>query len=399
MGKSIEALVQPELLAWARKTAGFELTEASKKAQVRVERLKEWERGQSRPTMAQLRKLGRLYKRPLAVFYLPEPPDDGQEIHDFRRLPGKVAGVQSPELRFEVRRAQSRREVALDLYAFVGGSPPQFLLSASLSHDPEQVGTAVRESLGVRHEDQVTWAPGYGAFNEWRSALENSGVLVFQATDTAVSEVRGFSISETPLPAIVVNNKDSPRGRTFTMLHELCHIVLREGGMCDLYEEAERPQEEQRVEVFCNYVAGAALVPRKHLLEEEELIRRKMPTADWLDEEISDLAARYGVSREVLLRRLLICGRTTEGFYREKREQFQLEYEAQAKRPAGGFAPPDRLAISSAGPTFVRLVLNNYYQDHLTASDVSDLLEVRLKHLPKIETAVFGGTKKAGDVA
>lgn len=398
MGKRIEALVKPELLSWARKTAGFELTQAAKKAQVSVDRLEAWESGQSRPTMTQLRKLGRLYRRPIALFYLPEPPDDVQEMHDFRRLPGKVAGVQSPELRFEVRRAQSRRESALDLYSVVGGSPPQFSLGASQSHDPEQVGTAIRESIGVRHEDQVRWAPGYGAFNEWRAALENSGVLVFQATDVAVSEVRGFSISETPLPAIVVNIKDSPRGRTFSMLHELCHIMLHKGGLCDLYEDTERPQEEQRVEVFCNHVAGAALVPQEHLLE-EDLVRRKRHTAEWLDEELGELAARYGVSREVLLRRLLICGRTTEAFYRQKREQFQLEYEAQAKPVTGGFAPPDRVAISSAGPAFVRLVLSNYYQDHITASDVSDLLEVRLKHLAKIETAIFGKTVKAGDVA
>jgi hypothetical protein len=99
------------------------------------------------------------------------------------------------------------------------------------------------------------------------------------------------------------------------------------------------------------------------------------------------------------LRRLLICGRTTEAFYRQKRKQFQLEYDAQAKHALGGFAPPDRIAISSAGPTFVRLVLSNYYQDRITASDVSDLLEVRLKHLSKIETAIFGKTAKAGDVA
>ena len=398
MAKRIEALVQPELLTWARKTAGFELTEAAKKGQVRVERLKEWERGQTRPTMVQLRKLGRLYKRPLAVFYLTDPPEDVQEMHDFRRLPGKVAGVQSPELRFEIRRAQSRRESALDLYAAIEGPPPQFPLNAALSDEPEQLGRNIRDSLGIRFEDQVHWVPGYSAFNEWRAALENFGVLVFQATEVSTSEVRGFSVSETRLPAIVVNIKDSPRGRTFTMLHELCHLVLRQGGLCDLYEEVQRHLEEQTVEVFCNHVAGAALVPRELLLE-EDLVRRKTTAAGWSDEELGELATRYGVSREVLLRRLLICGRTTEAFYRQKRKQFQLEYEAQAKRAVGGFAPPDRMAISSAGPTFVRLVLSSYHQDHITASDVSDLLEVRLKHLSKIETAVFGKTAKAGDEA
>lgn len=398
MGKRVDALVKSELLIWARQSAGFEPAQVAKKAHVSVERLQEWERDQSRPTIVQLRKLSRLYKRPLAVFYLPEPPRDLPEIHDFRRLPGKVAGIRSPEVRFEVRRAQSRRESALELYTTVEGPPPQLSLGASLSDDPEQLGTAVRGSIGIRYEDQTGWAPGYPAFNEWRAALEKSGVLVFQATDVALSEIRGFSISEIPLPALIVNIKDSPRGRTFTMLHELCHIALREGGLCDLYEDSERPAEEQRVEVFCNHVAGAALVPRQSLLE-EDLVRNKVHPVEWSDEEIRTLADRYGVSREVLLRRLLICGRTTEAFYRRKREQFQLEYEAQTKRGAGGFAPPDRIAVSSAGPTFVRLVLNNYHQDYITASDVSDLLEVRLKHLPKIETAVFGETLKARDSA
>ncbi len=395
MAKRVEALVKSELLTWARKSAGFDLTEAARKLRVSVERVEDWEGGRARPTLTQLRKLSRLYKRPLGAFYLPEPPSDFQSIHDFRRLPGKVAGVQSPELRFEIRRAQSRRESALDLYAAVQGQPPQFSLRATPSEDPEEVGAVFREFIGIRDDEQVGWTPGYAAFNGWRAALESAGVLVFQATHVTVSEVRGFSISETPLPAIIVNIKDSPRGRTFTALHELCHIALREGGLCDLYEEFERPQEEQRVEVFCNHVAGATLVPRENLLE-EGLVQNRMRNVEWSDEDIETLANRYGVSREVLLRRLLICGRTTEAFYRGKREQFQLEYDAQVKRAPGGFAPPDRLAISSAGPLFVRLVLSSLHQENITVSDVSDLLEVRLKHLPKIESAVFGDTLKVG---
>jgi len=174
------------------------------------------------------------------------------------------------------------------------------------------------------------------------------------------------------------------------MLHELCHIVLREGGLCDLDEESRRPPEELQVEVFCNHVAGAALVPIEYLLE-EGLVRSKQGRSEWSDEEILILANRYGVSREVLLRRLLICERTTYAFYRRKRKQFQEEYEEQAERPSRpGYAPPDRVAVSSAGPFFVRLVLRNYHQENITESNVSDLLEVRLKHLPKIEAAVLG---------
>jgi Zn-dependent peptidase ImmA (M78 family) len=133
-------------------------------------------------------------------------------------------------------------------------------------------------------------------------------------------------------------------------------------------------------------VAGAALVPATYLLQ-EPLVKNKPKYTDWPDEEIRALAAQYGTSRETLVRRLLILGRVTERFYREKRKQYWQEFAAQRRR-LSGFAPPDVMAVSRAGKLFARLVLSNYYQDRVTASDVSDFLEVRLKHLRKIEAAL-----------
>ncbi len=92
MAKRVEAMVQPELLVWARTSAGLSLDQAAKKVQVGPGRLESWESGKGRPTVRptvkQLRKLGNAYKRPIAVFYLPEPPKDFQPMKDFRRLPG-----------------------------------------------------------------------------------------------------------------------------------------------------------------------------------------------------------------------------------------------------------------------------------------------------------------------
>jgi hypothetical protein len=36
--------------------------------------LRAWEDGADRPSIAQVRELGEIYKRPLAVFFLPQPP-------------------------------------------------------------------------------------------------------------------------------------------------------------------------------------------------------------------------------------------------------------------------------------------------------------------------------------
>ncbi len=66
---------------------------------------------------------------------------------------------------------------------------------------------------------------------------------------------------------------------------------------------------------------------------------------------------------------------------------------------AAGFVTPDRVAVSTAGPLFVRLVLNSYNQEKITSNDLSSFLEVRLKHVPKIARAVLRRSMPPGATA
>ena len=394
MVKRVYANIDPSLLMWARRSAKFELADAARKARVRPEDLEDWERGRGKPSVPQLRKLARVYKRPLAVFYLPTPPTEFQALHDFRRLHETGRGTVSPDLSFQMRAAHARRQLAIDLYEAVEGPVPEFGLAGTLDEDPEALGDRIREFLGVGVSTQRQWTPGYESFNGWREALEAKGVLVFQTRDVEMEEARGFSISETPLPVVVVNNKDAPPGRVFTMMHELSHVALRAGGLCDMSETHERPAEDQRTEVFCNAAAAATLLPREYLLIEDAV--RMNSGLTWPDQQLSFLSNRYGVSREAMLRRLLTLEKTTEGFYQEYSERIR---QAASSPRKGGFALPHRLAVSTSGPFFTRLVLYNYRQDTITASDVAEYLNVRLKHLPKIEEIVFGGSGQSTAIA
>jgi len=394
MGRRIEALVDAKLLTWARDNSGLGLEVAAKKARVAPGRLKNWEAGIARPTVNQLRGLAKAYKVPLGVFYLPEPPQPVQPVRDFRRLPEGAPRVQSPELRFEIRHARARREIALELYEAVEGHLPQFDAEARLSEDAEAVGARMRNLLGMTRDRQAGFRDDYEAFDAWRSGVEKAGVLVFQARGVDVSEMRGFSIGETPLPVLVVNIRDGVRARIFSMLHDFVHVLLRETGLCDLGEEG-RPEEEQQVEVFCNRAAGAGMVPRDDLLQEDivsQKSRAKGPP-QWSDVELSELARRYRASRETVLRRLLICGLATQSFYKKKRAQFQKEWKPSPK----GFAPPARAAVSTAGKLLVRLVLDAYYRANITASDVCDYLGVRFKHVGEIEREVMGASRRVGE--
>ena len=381
MAERIEAFVKPAMLVWARESARMDIETAAEKARVTPERLALWEGGDARPTINQLRNLGKIYKRPIAVFYLPKPPKGYQVIRDFRRLRGDDVASQSPELAFEIRQANARREIALELIAALGEEPAEFTLAATMSDDEEVLSAKIRAFLGIGINTQTSWKPGYDSFNAWRAAFENAGLLVFQASGVPLEEMRGFSISDTPLPVIVVNIKDAINGRFFTLFHELAHILLREGGICDLYEDAG-------IEVFCNRVAGTTLIPRESLVS-QDVVTSKSGDVHWNDHEIGVIANKYGVSREVALRRILGIGRTTEDFYGIKRKQFQEEYSLLANKKQGGPVRQYRKVLSRNGYSFARLVLQNYYQDYITASDVSEFLDVRLKHLPDIDAAVF----------
>lgn len=385
-----EAFVKPELLVYAREESGFSVEDAAHKIPVKPERLLACEEGRERLTVNQLRSLSNVYKRPLAFFFLPQPPPKTQTLRDFRRLPDEASEDESPALRHEVRRARYRRQVSLDLYDELGEEPPRFTATTSLSANPDNVAKEIRGLLGVSQEEQYAFRNERDAFNRWRTAIEDSGALVFQASNVKHSEMRGFSISEDVLPVIVVNIKDVPQARLFTMLHELTHIMLRAGGLCTL-------EEYQDIEVFCNKVAGAALVPQEWLLS-EKVIKDRGPQSEWDEAVIKALARRYSVSREVIVRRLLIANYATLSFYQRKHEEYRREFETYEPTNKEGFAPPDVLALSYAGRKFVQLVLDSYHQEKITTSDVSDYLEVKVKHLENIERAARSPTLEIGAV-
>lgn len=377
----VEAIVNPAMLVWARETSGMSIELAAHKADVKPDRLSSWEAGSGRPSIPQLRKLAWVYRRPLAAFYLSEPPKRFQVMHDFRRLAARnLAPENSPKLTFEIRKAYDRREWALELMAELDESPPSFQVRASLNEDVEEIASQLRSSIGVSTTEQGSWRIDTEAFRQWRLLLEKAGFLTLQATDLTLEEARGFSISLRPLPVVVANIKDAPRGRIFTLLHEATHVMLNEGGICDLHDAD--------AEAFCNKVAGAILFPRDALLS-CSVVREhsKKKTPDWTDFELRELSRQFGGSREAALVRLLSLGLTTQSFYDRMRPIFLRQYEEQQKKKdeTEGFAPPHVIAISSAGPLFVSLIVENLNRENITASDVSDYLQIRSKHLRDLQ--------------
>jgi Zn-dependent peptidase ImmA (M78 family)/DNA-binding XRE family transcriptional regulator len=387
MAQQIKALVKPSVLKWARESLNLPLTDAAKKIGVKVSKLSAWESGTSSPTIGQLRKAAGVYKRPLAVFFLSDPPRDFDALRDFRRLPDPTRATPSPKLNLEIRRAQMRRETALELAAELGIDSSRIQSIRSDLRDSDRLAAEARRVLGVSLAEQCGWRDRYETLHGWIAALERAGILVFQTGAVPLEEVRGFSISADLYPVIVVNAKDSPRGRVFTLIHEFAHVLLNRGGLCDLHTTRRGSTQEEDIEVFCNQVAGAFLLPSTEFLR-EPIVTGKTARATWEETEIRQLAEKYSVSQEVVLRRLLTLGRISQSFYQQRRQELVEAYRREAERTQGGFMPYHVLKTRDLGRAFIRLVLEAYHTETINSSDVAEMLGVKLKHLPTIEQDV-----------
>ena len=387
MPKSVRALINCKMLGWARTQAGYGLADAAQKLGIDEPRLLSLEEGAETPTFAKLLDMAELYKRPVSLFYLKEPPKDWQPIQDFRRLPGAESAF-SPQLTYVIRLARERREVALAVKKEMNEVVRAFGMRATLETAVEPLAQRLRQYLGATSDAQQRW--GKKAFEGWRSLIEAQDILVFVVPRLRMREMRGTALAEAQLPVILVNGKDRSNGRVFTLLHELCHLVLRQSGVSNVggdRDDAPNPA----VERFCNAVAAAIMMPSDWLLH-EPLVMKKGSVKTWDDDELEALALRFGASPEAALRRLLTLGLTTKAFYESKRPLYQKFYdqlEEKKEKTSGG--PDYHLQVlGQLGRAFTQLIFQGYHDRYFTLRDVAGLLNMKVTTVPAMEKAAFG---------
>ena len=373
-----EALVKPVMLRWARETAGYTLAEAA--ARLRGVRAPEtelsaWEGRERRPSVPQARKLAALYKRPLAVFFLSEPPVEAALPPDYRRGAVGDAGALSPAVRWRVRHLRDLRQAALDLAEGDPEAFPPFPVRATLADDPSALAERLRLLLGVSVEEQLGWRSTDKAWSHWRMAVEARSCLVFVLDRLASAEMDGFSLAFDRAPVIAVNgNPQVNRGRrVFTLMHELAHVALRSEGLCNLEDRAAK------VEAFCNRVAAALLMPAELFREAAAPLAAG---ARWPDARLEELAARFSVSRHAVYVRLVSLGLAK-----------QAQYDAWRTAPTAQLraAPAHREEGTEreGGPSFYQLYLHrmsfpylqrvfeSYHADQIGLTELSDHLGVK----------------------
>lgn len=381
--------VNPVVLTWARQESGYTVDRVAKRLSTREERILAWESGEANPTLPQLQKLAHFFQRPLGLFFQPKPPTLTPLAAEYRRLPGVVAGHESPEMRLALRQMLTRRDHMINLLGELGDDVAEFQLQAHLKENPEAVAARLRKALEISVPTQLKWRDEWQALNAWRSAVERLGVLVFQFSKVDMEEARGISLLRFPLPVVGVNSKEQPEPKSFTLLHEVAHLMLTVGNEeVSALREQRNSDQWSSVEQFAEAVTSHTLVPEDALLS---VIREEsFDPGSWGLQDVRRLARRFRISPLAMATRLRASGFMSWSQYQAWKAAWN-DFLKSLPPKSKGFALPVDKAVTRNGRPFVQIVLEAMHSNRITAVEASRYLDLKFEHFGKLQDKILAG--------
>ena len=330
--------VNHEILKWARETAGLSREEAVRKLSLgdargvkATDRLASLESGETEPTRPTLVKMAGQYRRPLLTFYMSAPPQMGERAADFRTL---TAGRPQGEYALVdalVRDAHARQSmIKAALEDEDEAEPLQFVGSRGVSDGRASVLAALKSLVNVSVEAFHTQRDPNAAFSMLRTGVEDKGVFVLLRGDlgsyhTAIdTEIfRGFVIADEVAPFIVINDRDARPAWSFTLLHECVHLILGQSG-------TRSDWAENRVERFCDDIAGEFLLPGEDLKLLD--LSGTSDSEALIEQRISQFASDRNLSRSMVAYRAHRADLISRSTYRNLDSLFRSQWTHERNR-------------------------------------------------------------------
>lgn len=387
-----KAYITPNVLKWARESARMTEETAAAKVAVSVERLRSWEDGSEQPSIRQAQSLAKAYKRPFALFFLPDIPRDFQPLQDFRKSDAKQLTTSSI---FMIREIQQKQAWISEVYAENQEEKLPFIGRFSINDQPQVVAADMLNTLGIHPADYNTNNP----IREWIDVAEKNGIFVSRTSfinsrlNLDSEELQGFAIADAHAPFVFVNSDDWNAPQLFTLVHELAHLWIAQTGISNEVEpELTHKNKLHPVELFCNEVTANALMPT-------EMVLSHAATAFQSSKEVFKLAKQFGVSSFALLVRALNLRLISLPTYQTLKKQAEVDFQAfldkeEAKRKKQKEANKNSplyypTTISRNGRLFIQVVLDAYRGGAIAPSLASSLLNVQTNKFAKLESKMY----------
>ena len=388
-----KAYITPNVLKWARESARMTEETAAAKVSVSVDKLKEWEEGTNQPTIRQAQTLAKAYKRPFALFFLPEVPRDFQPLQDFRKSGSKNLTTSSI---FIIREIQQKQAWISDVYSESQEDKLAFVGRFSINDNPQTVAKDILDKLKINPAFYKTEKP----IREWIDAAETNGIFVSRTSfihsrlKLDSEELKGFAIADPHAPFVFVNSEDWNAPQLFTLVHEFAHIWIAETGISNEVEpDIKHKEKTHPVELFCNEVAANALMPKEIILSFDS-------TSFQTSKGIFKVAKQLGVSSFALLVRALNLNIISIPLYQKLKKQADIDYAEYLKREAEKKTKQKEkdkpsgpnyflLKLNRNSRLFTQTVLDAFHGGFIEPTLASSLLNVQVNKFPKLESQLF----------
>lgn len=374
--------VAPDLIIWAREHRGLEQSEAAKLLGVTAAELNELENGQPLH-LTMFRKISSTFRIPQATLLRRTRPKMAPMPRDFRSVGGRgpYIGLQT---RFAIDYARTISSNVMELVESGIGPATPVLPHITRADDAAEAGERERDRLGIPVLNQITWKAD-DAFNNWRAIIERTGCYVLlQKFD--LEECKGFTLYEEQNTPIIMISKaeEFDPAKIFTLIHEYCHLLLREPGLSD--QNRENP-----VEAYCNRFAGAFLMPRNAL----RAILPQWPNhpVEWAREDIREWARQLKVSQQALALRLEDLGIAPSGFF--SRIVAGQQRLARPKIPGGNYVNTQAFEM---GNRYALAVLNAVDRGQIGPSEAAEMTQLAPQHFERVRTQADSRFEFAGAV-
>jgi len=339
--------------------------------------------GEGGITFIQLRKLAGFFGRGVLFFLEPTPVNE-EKVHSpqFRTLANKKPEL-SHSLKLLIERVEQQRAIflalreELDPAEVVHFSPPDL---AGLSIPA--AAKCTREWLGLAERNN---------FDSYRQAIDAKGVLVFRSNGyngqwqiAKGSPILGFSLYNLECPVILVKKQDADTRQSFTLMHELGHLLLHRASSIDDDNDLHASEGQERE---ANAFAGHLLVPDSFL----RVIRDDLRPADAaeFDDWLAPQRKAWGVSGEMILRRLMDAGRLPGVAYAAYRQW--NSQRIMPEKEGGSREHRNREPRHIFGDGYVRTVLDAMNARRITLAKASSYLDnLKITDLHKLERFYAG---------
>ena len=312
--------INPDIIKWARERSGYSLQDIAKFFKKDIATISDWESGNSAPTYAQLEKLADKCKRPIALFFFPEVPEEPDLVNQLALRSSEIEEL-SPNIRLLLRHAAARQVSLMELN--MGANPAELRifrdLQARIDDSVVELAHQTREYLDISVETQASWKSPTEALEIWRNRVEEKGIYVFK--DAFQDDfVDGFSLVHDEFPVIYLNNSRPHVRQIFSLFHELAHLLLRRNGITRGIKIGG-----EKIERFCNRFAAEFLVPSSDL-------EARLNLPDYEDAAIERLASHYKVSRPVILLKLIDRRLLKPLDFKQKTKKWKESYELTLRK-------------------------------------------------------------------